>query len=54
MSKTMWTLVLIMDIFFAGLSAINGDVAATVLDCFLGYIAFQFLREAGGADHERS
>ena len=51
MSKTIWVVILAMDMISAVICAVNGNVATTILNCFNAYIAFQFLKEDGGSDN---
>ena len=48
MSRTAWMWILILDLVFGFLSAVNGNTSATIFNCFLGYISFQFMTKDGG------
>ena len=48
MSKTIWVVIMAVDMISAIICAINGNVATTILNCFMAYIAFQFSKIDGG------
>lgn len=52
MSKTIWVVILAMDLIAAIICAVAGNIATTILNCFMAYIAFQFLKMDGGAENE--
>lgn len=45
MSKTVWLVIITANLLFGFVSAINGDVAAVIFNCFLAYIAFQLTKD---------